>query len=1024
MGPDLSLMASTPAPGEAGGEELKLGAVEQPQSTSPLKAVGVVKSRPTSASSAKSPPKSPLSVASASRSEARAKPKDVKDTASTSLTYTSLNSRSSFPATDTGAPLTRSNSQASNTTEASDGTVIVHKEGSGAFPGSDREHARRAMRDAAKLAAAQPVHPTANNAAGRGGAGAADAPLASHAQHPSGEGSPRSRGLASCDGNTVSSSGGASGGVASHVISAGEQSPGQSSSADVPEQPGSSTAVAMDSSRSVPYAAQFTESSSIGGSSISASMGHDPGKDFSIGGSGRRMGSFSGFPEASGLSQGTPVAQYPDVGWMRTSHSTDVHADVPQFMTHKQVGPSVVSSPTAGSTEVSASAPILQGSSGETACYAAEGSSQGDRTPPSPATPVRRPALPQHISLSSAFASGGRQSSEIGGSALPVVNGQVQPPGESPFAAEARQGDAVSSSAGLLAHGAPRVSAGTEITQALSSRSSNPMSARPAGSVNGDGQESGSPSLRRSMSTGDEHELREAMLPSLLQCGIKESEMNWFMSRFNKDREIDRTYTEDRILEGLSGWHTHLAGDEANSSARPNPAREAISPLSSLTAHLPSRNQVLGKSASQARSGMAGPSFGPSPATSAALQLQVDGSVESTAGPGTGKGSAVADADEAEWASADPLSTAPGSAQESKATPSEASTKAEATPGPSGGSREPTQAASQVNLATPFSSVPSLRNSQSQLPDTAVGPLSRSVGTASLPATTSLPSKGIREGIRDVRDGIERGIQGIHSRAASIVGPPSAPGPSSLFVTDVKFRVLGPGIAGAVPPMQVPRCCVTVLFSSLRVGRDANNHSYADMNIPIFIEEPTTAAAFFLSTEEYHEQLARIREDFFASTPPGHSAHPSEHYTGPAHTHTSSRSDAQGATPRSTAGEGGTPLVGSPTQSHITDGGPEGLGGHLDSASQQDPHYAYHDDSLSATGSIPTAPSPSYTITERQQVRPHSPCAVLLQEKQLSCTWQASRGRCQAALMCSCLHSGTRHVLHFLRFVQRATHTI
>jgi hypothetical protein len=152
------------------------------------------------------------------------------------------------------------------------------------------------------------------------------------------------------------------------------------------------------------------------------------------------------------------------------------------------------------------------------------------------------------------------------------------------------------------------------------------------------------------------------------------------------------------------------------------------------------------------------------------------------------------------------------------------------------------------------------------------------------------------------------------------------------------------------------------------------------MNIPIFMEEPTTAAAFFLTTPEYHEQLARIREDIFQSKGHGSQrADPSaqDHLSGAAHTHTSSRSDAQAATPRSTTGEVGTPLVGSPTQSNNTDLYPDILtGAHLDSASQHERQPTYHDDSLSATGSIPTAPSPSYAAAEHQVRASPPPTAV------------------------------------------------
>jgi hypothetical protein len=360
-------------------------------------------------------------------------------------------------------------------------------------------------------------------------------------------------------------------------------------------------------------------------------------------------------------------------------------------------------------------------------------------------------------------------------------------------------GDAHSSSAGLLANSAPRMSAGSDITQALSSRSSTLMCARPAGSVNGDGGESGS--LRRSMSTGDERELREAVIPSLLHCGVKESNIDWFMSRFNKDRSIDRTYTEDRILKGFSGWHTHLAGDEASSSALPSPSRETMSPLSSLTQHLPSSKHALKKSVGQVPATAAGPSFGPSPADSAALQQ--DGT-ESCADPGgTTRRSYAGDTEDAGAASAsvDICSTAASAALEVKATTGrEGTAKPDTSPGLSAASSKdpvPASALPGTTLPTPFSSATSLpgRGSNSTLPETTAAAAHRP--QVSMPVMTSVPSrKGIRE---SVQDGIREGIQGIHSRAASLVGPISS-SPASNSFPDIKFRVLGPGIAGASLP--------------------------------------------------------------------------------------------------------------------------------------------------------------------------------------------------------------------------------
>lgn len=729
------------------------------------------KPRPTSASSTKSAtaPKSPLSGEAVSRSDLQARPKDGSAASGTPLTAASLSSRPPFGTTDSGVALTRQSSAASSMTEASDGTVIVHKEGSGATVGG---HSVRVQlqRDAAtqQQSAEQqsPQRSPVGTDCHKLHALRVEAP-AKDATPPASEGSPSVTGLQETDGPGLPSPATtpSHGPAPSELDHADVALPGDGSE----EGEGGEQAAAAGSRQGSHNVAQMTESTSIGGaslggSSISAHMsGH--ALEPPVVASGRRTGSFSGFPEASGLSQGTTVPQYPDVGWMRSTNSE--HAS----------GPMQISSPWAA--DELRVLPELEAAPNAD-------SVQGDSAPTSP--PAPQSDLPQHISLSSAFASGGRCSSETGGptAASSAIVSAPQLGGESPFAAEGRQDDAHCSAAGVLAHGAPRISAGTDITQALSSRSSNPMSARPGGSVNGEGQESRSPSLRRSMSTGDEHELREAMIPSLLQCGIKESNIDWFMSKLNKDRAIDRTYTEDRILEGLSGWHTHLAGDEANTRAAPPPPRETISPLGSLTAHLPlpSRNQVLSKSGSQARSSAAGPSFGPSPSDSAALQAGEGSAGDSSTAPAAAtKPNAASNTEDADADAADAASAAAAGAQDSNK-PGESTGKADAAVAPTPVKKEPLQANAQAAMQTPFSTVSSLqgRGSQSTLPE-AAGATHRTHGTASLPATSSLPSKG-------------GNYQGIHSRAASLVGPASGPAP--LTYPDVKSRLLGPGIAGTL----------------------------------------------------------------------------------------------------------------------------------------------------------------------------------------------------------------------------------
>lgn len=163
--------------------------------------------------------------------------------------------------------------------------------------------------------------------------------------------------------------------------------------------------------------------------------------------------------------------------------------------------------------------------------------------------PVAVPTLQPHIAMSSVF---GGQSAGPG----PSLGGP-------PLAADGTAlAAATPPSSDLGSASKPRLGPCSSTHSSASSLSH--KSARPVGpmaAMHPEPHESESPSLRRSMSTGDEHELREAVRPSLLDWGVQESNIDWFVEKLNTDRHIDRKDTQDRVLNGLGGWYTNLAGD-------------------------------------------------------------------------------------------------------------------------------------------------------------------------------------------------------------------------------------------------------------------------------------------------------------------------------------------------------------------------------------------------------------------------------------------------------------------------------
>lgn len=172
------------------------------------------------------------------------------------------------------------------------------------------------------------------------------------------------------------------------------------------------------------------------------------------------------------------------------------------------------------------------------------------------------PTLQPHIAMSSVFAG------VSGTRAGPMSTDGTALAAATPASSDADPGSGIKSRLG------PRSSSHSSASS-LSHKSARPVGPMPA--MHPEPHESESPSLRRSMSTGDEQELREAVRPSLLDWGVPESNIDWIVSKLNIDRRIDRTDTQDKILDGLWGWYTNLAGDKRETAGQDE--LPAIKPL-------------------------------------------------------------------------------------------------------------------------------------------------------------------------------------------------------------------------------------------------------------------------------------------------------------------------------------------------------------------------------------------------------------------------------------------------------------
>jgi hypothetical protein len=308
--------------------------------------------------------------------------------------------------------------------------------------------------------------------------------------------------------------------------------------------------------------------------------------------------------------------------------------------------------------------------------------------------------------------------------------------------------------------------------------------------------------LRRMMSTGDEQ--RESTAARLAAFGVKENEVEDFMTKLKVENGIDRTYTEECIFEGLSMWETHLAGDKKQAAPRPRPVPEADT-LLSLTTHMHSRSALpllttsdatptagpgttwsapcqreppcRTNSAAAALAQRSSPTHSPTPSTLSAPKAEVPRTLRPS-------GSAAA------LLAVDPLPTtvrALPPLPPLHVTSSDASTTAAAAP-PAG--------APASALPTPFASVALLQPMQSQDGSGSAGPQGdphASTATATLPSASSLPH---------VR-------MGHHHRmtSSSQLGdfPPVPPPPRDLgrslsALTGCKFHVIpGEGMAGVSP---------------------------------------------------------------------------------------------------------------------------------------------------------------------------------------------------------------------------------
>lgn len=231
--------------------------------------------------------------------------------------------------------------------------------------------------------------------------------------------------------------------------------------------------------------------------------------------------SFAGFPNAGGTHQ-----DWPAVRWTWTASGTATRPD-------------------------------------NTLSTAADGTTSDGAT-----APIAVPTLQPHIAMSSVFAGSAAGSGPPRGAPLGADGAALAGPTPPSSDVDLGSGTKLRLGACSSAHSS---------TSSLSHKSARPVGPMPA--MHPEQHECESPSLRRSMSTGDEHELREAVRPSLLDWGVPEANIDWIVSKLNIDRRIDRTDTQDKILDGLWGWYTNLAGDKREQSGQDEALPPPIKPL-------------------------------------------------------------------------------------------------------------------------------------------------------------------------------------------------------------------------------------------------------------------------------------------------------------------------------------------------------------------------------------------------------------------------------------------------------------
>ena len=335
-------------------------------------------------------------------------------------------------------------------------------------------------------------------------------------------------------------------------------------------------------------------------------------------------------------------------------------------------------------------------------------------------------------------------------------------------------------------------------------------------------------------------------------------QVDCFLSKFKQTGDpMGRTYTEERIFEGLSMWETHLAGDKSNTAPRPRPARHHNFDSLSALAHIPPREAATagaGPASARRSEDVAGRASRhvPSRSTSAVPVLQPHAPHGAGAVP--------------PWETAgteSPRLPPPQPPPSAASVLNNALPEQPAAPASggafSGGAAPPVPSSHMVSAfaMAPSARAPSLQPALSHrsatVEPTAMAPPQADLrpSASALPAAASLP--------RPSAHGRMMSMSAIQGGDYSREVPRQTDG-----LAGCKFRVIpGGGIDGARSCLRCyMRCCVAgASASQALVG---TSRWGAGLQIPVFPTEPTSAVAYFLTSSVYHAQLQQMRAEVTA----------------------------------------------------------------------------------------------------------------------------------------------------------------